>query len=136
MGQQGRAQSDLVVRNVNEGSADTTGAFSRLVNPSDPIPELKKVHFHFKEKEKRCRTRQILHLVIPGQVTEAKTASCPVLQSHVQTTRLCFHKCWGSRGLHQEDNSNSGCTWIDVTLSELHLLVPALRVAEGQAALG
>lgn len=59
-------ESNLVVRNVNEGSADTTGALSRLISPSGPIPELERVHSHFKEREKVCRTRQILRLVILG----------------------------------------------------------------------
>lgn len=103
-------ETDLVVRNVNEGSADSTGALSRLINPSDPTAKLKRVHLHFKEREKVCRMRRILNLVILGWVKEARTASSPVLQSHVQTMRPCFQKCSGSRGLHQEDNSNSGCT--------------------------
>lgn len=59
-------ESDLVVRSVIEGSADTTGALSRLINPSDPTPKLKRGHLRFKERGKVCRMRQILHLVILG----------------------------------------------------------------------
>lgn len=50
--------------------------------------------------------------------------------------RLCFQEYLGARGLHQRDISKSGCAQTDVTLSELHLLMAALRVAEGQTALG
>lgn len=54
-------ESDLVVRNVNEGSADTTGALSMLINPSDPTSKLKRVHLHFKDRERVHRMRQSLH---------------------------------------------------------------------------
>lgn len=35
------AESLVVVRNVNKVSADTAGALSSLINPSDPQPKIK-----------------------------------------------------------------------------------------------
>lgn len=75
--------------------------------------------------------RQLIRVVILG-VCSVRT---DLVSPHMRKPCGSFQKELGARGLHQRDEPNPGCTQLDVTLSELHLFVPALRVAEGQAAL-